>query len=464
MVRPTCLIVAALWLALPGCRSENRDIAGASPTSTAAQPSSVPARDVLWDAVLGPSQGTWPEPAAEVVWRSDLPAALDEARETGRPLFVTARCIPCKQCADFDKDVLEGGPTLTPLLARFVTVRITDAAQLDLARLPVAGFQDLDLSWWGWFLSPQAQVYGVFGGRDEVSDGTRISAAALANTLTRVLDHHADPRRAGWALDGAEVPRSVAASSATELHGYANWLAGNREAQSQPCLHCHQVVDVLRQPALDAGTYDKRRAFDVWPLPENVGLVLDRDDGLLVTEVIGSSAADRAGLVAGDRLGAAGERKLFGQADLRGVLHRMANPTGSIELHWLRDGRRHSATLELTDGWRSTVLDWRMSVSQGNAGADPGFFPLVGKGVEMPDGGVAVEPYFGRGAATSPAHHAGLRQQHVIVAVDGQAPPSAGRGFLVWFRQRYEFGDEVVYTVIDDGTRRDIAMTLQPRG
>ena len=63
---------------------------------------------------------------------------------------------------------------MTPLLRQFVTVRLTDALQLDLDIFRVEGYQDLDLSWWGYFLSPGGRIYGVFGGRDEVSDKTRI--------------------------------------------------------------------------------------------------------------------------------------------------------------------------------------------------------------------------------------------------------------------------------------------------
>src|SRR5207253_6047476 len=35
--------------------------------------------------------------------------------------------------------------------------------------------------------------------------------------------------------------------------------------------------------------------------------------------------------------------------------------------------------LKVADGWRKTVLDWRMSVSQGNVGGDLGFWPLAAK-------------------------------------------------------------------------------------
>ena len=42
-----------------------------------------------WAEILGPSQGKAPAPQEKVVWRSDLPAAMKEAQQSNRPLFVT---------------------------------------------------------------------------------------------------------------------------------------------------------------------------------------------------------------------------------------------------------------------------------------------------------------------------------------------------------------------------------------
>src|SRR5687768_11683794 len=176
-----------------------------------------PAEDPPWREVLGPSRAQWPEGQAEIVWRADFAAALREARASNRPLFVTLRCLPCKQCQSFDQAVLEGGPELDPLLAQFVTVRLTSVSDLDLRVFPVEGWQDLDLSWWGYFLSPRAERYGVFGGRDEQSDASRISVQALANALRRVLDHHYDPRRVSWNVDGPQPKLDGAAPTPAQL-------------------------------------------------------------------------------------------------------------------------------------------------------------------------------------------------------------------------------------------------------
>jgi hypothetical protein len=420
-----------------------------------------------WSQVLVPSQAPIPFPDTSVVWRKDVATAMKEAKESNRPLFVTMRCLPCKQCSAFDKEVLEGGPQLNPLLARFVTVRLTNAANIDLRMFPVEGFQDLDMSWWGWFLSPEGKIYGVFGGRDHVSDATRISKDALMTTLLRVLQHHYDPRRPSWNVDGLAPALSGEPQTPRQLPGYASWNGHlpAKERATASCIHCHQVNDILRTPAVEAKTFDKIRDVEVWPLPENVGLTVDRDDGLLVKSVAPNGAAARAGIKEGDRLGAAGGRRLFSQADFRGVLHRGPRDAGSMDVVWLRDGKVMADKLDVPPDWRKTSLDWRMSISQGVIGAYPGFFPLsvnAGKRKQfrIDADAMAVEPYMGS-STSSAAYKAGVRGNHVVTAVDGVSTNLTGRAFLVWFRQRHDAGDHVKLTLRDtQGQTKEITYEL----
>jgi hypothetical protein len=404
----------------------------------------------------------WPAPRPKVEWLTRYAPAFKQAQDENRPLFVTFRCLPCKQCAEFDKDVLEGGSELDPLLAQFVTVRVTNAEHIDLNIFPLEGFQDLDLSWWGYFLSPQGETYGVFGGKDHVSDATRISTAALANTLRRVLDHHYDPRRTEWGIDGPKRGLNKPHKETYKLAGFKSWI--ERYPQKEGCLHCHQVAEVLRQPAIDAGTFDKLRDTQVWPLPENVGITLDRDHGLLVKNVEAESPAQLAGIKAGDELAASDGRRLFGQADFRGVLHRGPKGDGEIEVYWMRNGELKSGSLNVKDGWRKTVLDWRMSVAEGNIGAGPGFFPLKVNEEQRQKLGLradalAVRPFMGQDNR-GPARKAGLRNDDVVVAVNGESLKLEGRAFLVWFRMKFDPGDQVTLTAMDAaGRRREVAYT-----
>lgn len=404
-----------------------------------------------WPEVLSPSLAKIPPPQiGEVKWRTQTIPALQEAQQQDRPVFVTLRCLPCKQCADFDREVLEGGADLDPLLKQFITVRLTNAEHLDFRIFPVEGFQDLDLSWWGWFLSPKGEVYGVFGGKDHISETNRISKVALMNTLRRVLEHHYDPRRPRWDVDGPKPDFQAKFRNAFDLPGWKSWEARPRH-EKLSCLHCHQLQEVFWEPKVISKTFDKENDFDIWPLPENVGLTLDRDHGLKVIKVETGSAAEKAGLEVGNVLSAAGGRKLFSQADFRGVLHRGPRGPGEIEVYWLREDKLEQGVLKVAGDWRKTNLDWRMTVSQGNVGSEPGFFPLaINKSrrsqLGLDEGQMAIEPYMGTNK-TSLAYRAGVRQNYVVTAVNGKSPDLAGRAWLVWFRKNFDSGDKIKVTL-----------------
>jgi serine protease Do len=400
--------------------------------------------EVNWDVVLGPSLGSVPEVSFEpVLWRTSFASSLDEARSKNMPLFVTWRCLPCKQCADFDKEVLEGSPDLTPLLRRFVTVRMTDAAELDERYFPYRGHQDLDLSWWGYFLSPEGRVYGVFGGKDHVSDSTRISERALVNSLKRVLQHHYDPRRPSWEIDGPlpDLGAPVRGPRATEhfeaFETERPWMG------KQNCVHCHQVGDLLHFSSMKNGNFDLRVYTQPWPLPENVGLIVDRDDGLLVTQVEVGSPADRAGLEVGDRLGMAGGRRLFGQADFRGVLHRASYDADQIPVAWLRGNKVHHAELRVAPGWREAKNSWRKTIYEGVYGPHLGFFPIAGP--NQGKGSMSFRAFMGNNEKrpNNPWFPTGLRPHMEIVEVNGESSDWNSREFIAWFRLNHKAGDLV---------------------
>ena len=401
-----------------------------------------------WQAILGPADGTIPKPSpTAVIWRDDFTSALQEARTRDLPMFVTWRCIPCKQCADFDKGVLDGSPHLTPLLQRFVTVRMTDAAELDERFFPYRQFQDLDLSWWGYFLSPQGRLYGVFGGKDHVSDATRISEQALVNTMRRVLAHHYDPRHASWKVDGPLPTPDAPARRPRDMDHYEAFEKDRPWMAKQTCLHCHQVGNLLHFDSMKKGTFDLTVYTQPWPLPENVGIVIDRDDGLLVMAVDPDSPAAVAGIRAGDRLGVAGKRRLFGQADFRGVLHRASYGADEIPIGWTRNGKAHFSKLVVRAGWRKAENSWRKTVYEGIYGPHLGFFPI--KGPNQGKGAMSFRPYMGSPEKQNdnPWHPTGLRPHMEIVEVDGRSDDWDSRQFLAWFRLNHEVGDKVTIKV-----------------
>ena len=78
------------------------------------------AADKSWAEILGAPKGEIPAPQPSVPWRLDVGDAMKFAQAENRPLFVTMRCLPCKQCSAFDKNVFEAGPEISPLLKQLL--------------------------------------------------------------------------------------------------------------------------------------------------------------------------------------------------------------------------------------------------------------------------------------------------------------------------------------------------------
>jgi hypothetical protein len=146
---------------------------------------------------------------------------------------------------------------------------------------------DYDLTWMVFFLNADEQVYGRYGGRDAKSAEGRISLPGLRYAMQVALATHraappAEPRKTGTPL-------------------LAEGYAAARGARG--CIHCHQVNEFRRADLKATGKWHRASAW-VYPLPENVGITLDVDEGDKVRSVKAGSPAAAAGLQAGDRLDA----------------------------------------------------------------------------------------------------------------------------------------------------------------
>ena len=65
---------------------------------------------------------------------NDIAKAMVEARKQKKPLFVTFRCVPCKDCAAFDAEVAKGNEAVHRLAReKFVSVRQVEMKGVDLS-------------------------------------------------------------------------------------------------------------------------------------------------------------------------------------------------------------------------------------------------------------------------------------------------------------------------------------------
>jgi hypothetical protein len=65
---------------------------------------------------------------------NDVDRGFEKARNSGNPLLVILRCVPCLACGGLDGRVIDRSTDLASLLDQFVCVRVINANALDLSR------------------------------------------------------------------------------------------------------------------------------------------------------------------------------------------------------------------------------------------------------------------------------------------------------------------------------------------
>ena len=74
---------------------------------------------------------------------------------------------------------------------------------------------------------------------------------------------------------------------------------------------------------------------------------------------------------------------------------------------------------------------------------------------------MSVKPFMGKGANQRPVYKAGLRPNHIVIAVNGESPDYFGRDFVGWFKLKFSKGDTVTYTVLEGKNKKEIKYTLE---
>lgn len=335
---------------------------------------------------------------------------------------------------------------IAELARQFVLVRLTSMRGVDLSRFDF----DYDLTWMAFFLGPDETVLGRFGGRDP-DDAEKY---ARLEGLRHALEAALAAQRHRLLAPALPVPRARQPDTVDQLPAAQRLRAG-------ACIHCHHVYDFRRQARQSAGLWRKDELW-VYPMPENLGLSLSPERGNEVRAVTPGSAADRAGLRAGDLLGRINDLPAASFADVQYALHR-APASGAISVHWQRQGRTRTAMLELPEGWRKTDLSWRWSLR----GVEP-VPPVSGEDLtadEKRQLGLAEKRLAFRPGPflSAAARQAGIQPNDVVIGLDGQALEMTARQFAAHVRLNYEVGQRVRINVIREGQRLDLPLLLAAR-
>lgn len=349
-------------------------------------------------------------------------------------------------------------PKIVDLAGEFVLVRLTSMRGVNL---DIFDF-DFDLTWAGLFLSPDEEIYGRYGGRDALSPDSRISLTGLRYAMTQALKAHqskSQVRNPKSSRDSSfsvrSIPRTLTDKS--QRSTIDQYPTAQRRASSS-CIHCHQVYDFRRESLQAEGKWTQDEVW-VYPLPENVGLSLDVDEGDRVQTIADQSPAYHAGLQTNDRLRRVNGVPIASIADVQYGLHR-AGAEGEIPISWLRDGKLMSSRLSVSKGWRKTDISWRWSLR----GLEPA--PWVQGEDLTPEEksrlGISKNQlaFYQAAFVSASARQAGIRPNDIILGVDDHHPEMTARQFQAFIRLNYKVGDRVIYNVLREGRRLDLPLTL----
>lgn len=393
------------------------------------------------------------------VWvYNDIESARDQARRENKPLFVTFRCVPCEACAAFDADVAKGSDQIRKLAKeKFISVRQVEMKGVDLSLFQF----DHDLNWAAMFINADGTVYARYGTQSAEGPDAYNSIEGLLATMQRVLELHEKYPDNVRQLVGKRGQRKI--DSALNLPGLENPAKYRAETSRSNCIHCHNIHDAENRVAQESGNF----SFDVlwrYPLPEQIGLHIDRQDGVTVRKVDPESAAAEAGLMAGEKILAMNGQAMTSIADMQWVLHHIPNDDASLSVTGDRSGK---VQVTVSGGWKQYDASWRGSMWSISPRMRVYMPPLPYEqrqrlGIADEHSALKVQ-WINRGTpAGASALKSGLRQDDIVLALAGKplARGTDNRSFNYQIKLNYKVGDELPLTILRNGKEIDLKIKL----
>jgi hypothetical protein len=318
---------------------------------------------------------------------------------------------------------------------------------------------DYDLTWAAFFMNPDGAIYGRYGTRSVAGAMAHNSIESLKAAMKRALDLHDDypANQASLAGKRGEEPRWKTALSIPALRRqFAKKLM--QPTGKGNCIHCHNIHNGWIDTAYDEGNFDKQSIW-IYPLPDNVGMPIDVDTGVVVERVIKDSFADKAGIEAGDVIGAMNGQPILSQADMQWVLHHLPN-VATLEIQVERSGQAMTKTLSLSGDWKQSDISWRASTwsirpklkiwtpelsdaEKAELGLASGDLALRAKWINNPG-----------------AKEAGLKTGDIIVEADGKAEAMTPGQFNLWIKLTYQPGDKLPIKVLRENQKIALQIPL----
>lgn len=398
---------------------------------------------------------------------NDLNSALTKARDTGKPLLVVLRCIPCEECVKLDDDLVDQDPVLRPLLEQFVCVRIVSTNGLDLSLFQF----DTDQSFAVFMLNADRTIYGRFGTRSHRTEWVGdVSLKGLAQALQGALELHADYPASKASLLAKSGPAPAFARPElmpTLKDKYTSQLNYTGEV-AKSCIHCHQIGDAQRDLYRSRGEAIPDTVLNPYPHPRSLGLILNPDERGTVKEVRERSLAAAAGFRPGDRIKQLNGQPILSIADVQWVLHNTSSSGGPILARVQRDGQPLELTLTLPAGWRNLdEISWRVSawglrrMVTGGLLLESVESELRGKD-GIPTEGMALRvKHVGQYGPHAAAKNAGFQAGDILVSFDKRTDLLTDSAVLRYGATETKPGERVAVDILRAGQRQTLQLPMQ---
>jgi hypothetical protein len=395
---------------------------------------------------------------------NDVEKGFAEAKKSGKPLLVALRCVPCLSCAGLDASVLQD-PSLTPLLDKFVCVRIINANALDLAKFQF----DYDLSFSTLFFNGDGTIYGRFGSWKHQKDAQNKELNGYKSALSGALDLHKSYPANKAALAGKQgVPTPFA--TPVEIPALAGKYQRDLDWQGkvvQSCVHCHQIGDAFRE----SFRRQKKPIPDQWiypmPSPEVLGLELTTDQAATVGAVTAGSPAAKVGLKPGDKIHSLNDQPLLSPADFSWVLHGLTD-NATLPCVVVRGTEKKALTLSLPAGWRhrsdisKRVGTWQMRGMATGGLVLEDLDDAARQQRKLGTGGMALlVKHVGQYGNHAAAKHAGFQKEDVIVELDSTSSRITEGELIGALLQKHLPGDNIAAVVLRGQQKITLSLPMQ---
>jgi len=396
---------------------------------------------------------------------NDIDAAFAKAKESGKPLIVVLRCVPCISCMELDGDVVELKGGLEPLADQFVCARIINANSFDLTLFQF----DYDVSFAAMFFNGDRTVYGRFGTRAQKDSRAKdVTLEGFKKALEGALEIHRGYPANKAALAGKQgTPKSAktAMDYPTLSEKYKPELDWAGKVVGS-CIHCHMLREAERTALRSKGTPWPDALLYPSPLPESIGLTLNRDERAQVTGFAPNSPAQAAGFRVGDVISTLEAQPMVSIADVQWVLDH-APSSGTLKATVTRGGAAKELAIALPEGWRTKQdISWRPT-TWGMRGMIGGLLSedlndetRVQRGLKTNEMALLIK-FVGQYGAHAKAKNAGFKVDDVITELDGKTSRMTESAMLGYLIQNKKPGEEVKVVVLRAGQRTELKLPLQ---